>query len=159
MVMGSPSLARPCVTGSERGEVGAMLRTLVNPATGLAIESIADATPGEVGAKVAAAAKAGAEWGRALPSQRSLVLHRLAELVEQHADELARLEIEETGKPWTVMRDGELPFAVDNLRFFGAAARSLHAPRRASSARGTRRCCCVGRLASWPRSRRGTSRS
>jgi betaine-aldehyde dehydrogenase len=103
-----------------------MLRTLVNPATGLAIESIADATPGEVGAKVAAAAKAGAEWGRALPSQRSLVLHRLAELVEQHADELARLEIEETGKPWTVMRDGELPFAVDNLRFFGAAARSLH---------------------------------
>ena len=36
------------------------------------------------------------------------------------------LEVEETGKPWTVMRDGELPFAVDNLRFFAAAARSLH---------------------------------
>ena len=79
-----------------------------------------------MGAKVTAAAKAGAEWGRALPSQRALVLNRLADLVEQHADELARLEIEETGKPWTVMRDGELPFAVDNLRFFAAAARSLH---------------------------------
>src|SRR5262245_54378384 len=103
-----------------------MLRMLVNPATGLAIESIADATPGEVAAKVIAAAKAGAEWGRALPSQRALVLNRLADLVEQHADELARVEIEETGKPWTVMRDGELPFAVDNLRFFGAAPRALH---------------------------------
>lgn len=102
-----------------------MLRTLINPASGLAIDSIADATPGEVSAKVTAAAKAGVEWGRALPSQRALVLNRLAELVEHHADELSRLEVEETGKPWTVMRDGELPFAVDNLRFFAAAARSL----------------------------------
>ena len=103
-----------------------MLRNLVNPATGLAIEAIADATPGEVGAKVAAATKAAADWERALPSQRSLVLQRLADLVERHADELSRLEVEETGKPWAVMRDGELPFAVDNLRFFAAAARSLH---------------------------------
>ena len=103
-----------------------MLRTLVNPATGLAIDSIADATPGEVSAKVIAAGKAGAEWGRALPSQRALVLNRLADLVELHADELSRLEVEETGKPWTVMRDGELPFAIDNIRFFAAAARSLH---------------------------------
>jgi betaine-aldehyde dehydrogenase len=103
-----------------------MLRSLVNPATGLVFDSIPDATPGEVGAKVAAAAKAGAEGGRALPSQRSLVLQRLADLVEHHADEISRLEVEETGKPWTVMRDGELPFAVDNLRFFAAAARALH---------------------------------
>ena len=103
-----------------------MLRTLVNPATGHAIDSIADATPGEVSAKVTAAAKAGAEWRRALPSQRSRVLQQLAELVELHADELSRLEVEETGKPWTVMRDGELPFAVDNLRFFASAARALH---------------------------------
>ena len=103
-----------------------MLRTLVNPATGVAIDSIADSSPGEVSAKVTAAAKAGADWGRALGSQRALVLNRLADLVEQHADELSRLEVEETGKPWTVMRDGELPFAVDNLRFFAAAARSLH---------------------------------
>ena len=36
-----------------------------------------------------------------------------------------RLEVAETGKPWAVMRDGELPFAVDNLRFFAAAARSV----------------------------------
>src|SRR6476659_7276242 len=103
-----------------------MLRTLVNPATGVTIESINDSSPGEVSAKVTAAAKAGDDWGRALPSQRALALNRLADLVEHHADELSRLEVEETGKPWTVMRDGELPFAVDNLRFFAAAARALH---------------------------------
>jgi betaine-aldehyde dehydrogenase len=54
------------------------------------------------------------------------VLHRLADLVGRDADELSRLDVEETGKPWTVMRDGELPFAVDNMRFFAASARSLH---------------------------------
>jgi len=53
------------------------------------------------------------------------VLLRLAQLVEDDADELSRLEVEETGKPWAVMRTGEVPFAVDNLRFFAAAARSL----------------------------------
>jgi betaine-aldehyde dehydrogenase len=103
-----------------------MIRTLINPATGRQIEPIGDASPDEVDARVADAVGAAKEWGRALPSQRALVLHRLADLVEQHADELSRLDVDETGKPWTVMRDGELPFAVDNLRFFGAAARSLH---------------------------------
>jgi len=101
-------------------------RTLVNPATGANIADIGDSTAGDVERSVRAAAAAGAEWGRSLPSQRALVLHRLADLVEQHADELSHLDVEETGKPWAVMRDGELPFAVDNLRFFGAAARSLN---------------------------------
>jgi betaine-aldehyde dehydrogenase len=101
-------------------------RTLTNPATLAAIDTIVDSSGPDVAAQVAAATAAQREWGSALPSQRALVLHRLADLVEAHADELSRLDVEETGKPWTVMRDGELPFAVDNLRFFGAAARSLH---------------------------------
>ena len=50
-----------------------------------------------------------------------MALLRLADLVEAEADGLSRLEVAETGKPWAVMRDGELPFAVDNLRFFAAA--------------------------------------
>jgi betaine-aldehyde dehydrogenase len=98
----------------------------IDPSTGSPIADIGDSSNGDVDRAVAAAASAGGGWSRALPSQRALVLHRLADLVEQHADELSRLDVEETGKPWTVMRDGELPFAVDNLRFFGASARSLH---------------------------------
>ena len=71
-----------------------------------------------------AAAAAGREWGATLPSQRAAALLALADAVERHADELCAIEVAETGKPWTVMRDGELPFALDNLRFFAAAARS-----------------------------------
>ncbi|MFZ9482091.1 MAG: aminobutyraldehyde dehydrogenase [Ilumatobacteraceae bacterium] len=103
-----------------------MQRTLVNPATGEPFLSLTDSSVSEVDARVTAAATAGREWGSATPSARSAVLLRLADLVESHADELARLDVEETGKPWTVMRDGEMPFAIDNLRFFAASARSLH---------------------------------
>jgi len=103
-----------------------MQRALINPATGRQFAVVADSTPSDVDRAVLAAAAAAADWGGATPSARSLVLLRLADLVDQHADEISRLDVEETGKPWTVMRDGELPFAVDNLRFFAASTRSLH---------------------------------
>ena len=48
-----------------------------------------------------------------------------ADLLEKHADEICELEVSETGKPWSTMRDGEFPFGLDNLRFFAGAARSL----------------------------------
>src|SRR5690606_33952543 len=78
-----------------------------------------------IDAALSRAAAAGHEWGSSTPADRSAVLYRLADLVEREAEELSLAEVTATGKPWTVMRDGELPFAVDNLRFFAAAARSV----------------------------------
>ena len=103
-----------------------MQRSLIDPSSGRQFAVVPDSSPNDVNSKVLAAVAAGREWGAATPSARSLVLLKLADLVEQHANEISRLDVEETGKPWTVMRDGELPFAVDNLRFFAASARSLH---------------------------------
>ena len=100
-------------------------RQLVDPASGEPFGEVADTTLAELDRVVTRSAAAQRSWATALPSQRSLVLNRLADLVEAEADTLSRLEVAETGKPWAVMRDGELPFAVDNLRFFAAAARSL----------------------------------
>ncbi|HWV85937.1 MAG TPA: aminobutyraldehyde dehydrogenase [Capillimicrobium sp.] len=100
-------------------------RTLVNPATGAEIAVLADSTPAEVDAAVAAARGALGEWGGATPGERAAVLLRWADLIERDADALCALEVEETGKPMVVARDGELPFAVDNVRFFAGAARSL----------------------------------
>lgn len=113
-----------------------MIRTLIDPSSGAPVAEVADTPVADVDAAVRRAATAGEEWGRSLPSERALVLHRLADLVERHGDELSRLDVEETGKPWTVMRDGELPFAVDNLRFFAAAARSLHGTAAGEFSRG-----------------------
>ena len=101
-----------------------MQRTIIDPSTGRTIDTVTDATAADVDAAMRAAAAAGREWGATLPSQRAAALLALADAVERHADELCAIEVAETGKPWTVMRDGELPFALDNLRFFAAAARS-----------------------------------
>lgn len=100
-------------------------RVLIDPATGAAGRRVVDTSLETVAATVARSAAAQRAWGETLPSERALALHRLADLVDGEADALSELEVGETGKPWTVMRDGELPFAVDNLRFFAAAARSL----------------------------------
>ncbi|MEU8261952.1 aminobutyraldehyde dehydrogenase [Micromonospora sp. NPDC048999] len=98
---------------------------LTNPATGAVIGEIADTETGDIAKRVARARTAFEQWRDATPADRSRVLLRLADLVDRDAEELTRLEVEETGKPASVMRGGELPFGVDNLRFFAGAARSL----------------------------------
>ncbi|GLW21627.1 aldehyde dehydrogenase family protein [Microbispora triticiradicis] len=98
---------------------------LINPADGQVIEDVPDTPLDGVTRAVRAAREAFEQWRETTPGERALVLLRLADLVERDAGELTRLEVEETGKPAAVFRDGELPFAVDNLRFFAGAARSL----------------------------------
>jgi betaine-aldehyde dehydrogenase len=98
---------------------------LINPATGAALADIPDTSPADVAAVVARSRAAFEQWREATPAERARVLLRVADLVERDAEELTRLEVEETGKPLPVMRDGELPFSVDNLRFFAGGARSL----------------------------------
>jgi betaine-aldehyde dehydrogenase len=100
-------------------------RELVDPATGEVVDAVADCTVEQLDAAVAAARAAQATWAERTPGERSRVLLRLADLLEAHGDELTELEVAETGKPRATMRDGELPFTADNLRFFAGAARSL----------------------------------
>ncbi|MEV0582402.1 aminobutyraldehyde dehydrogenase [Nonomuraea sp. NPDC050310] len=101
------------------------MRQLINPATGQPFDEVPDTSVEAVAKAVQRARTAFATWSELTPGERSRVLLRLADLVEADAEELTRLEVEETGKPAAVFRDGELPFAVDNLRFFAGAARSL----------------------------------
>ncbi|MEU4330476.1 aminobutyraldehyde dehydrogenase [Nonomuraea dietziae] len=101
------------------------MRQLINPATGQPFAEVPDTPVAEVAAAVRRARQAFEEWSQTTPADRARVLLRLADLVEADAEELTRLEVEETGKPAAVFRDGELPFAADNLRFFAGAARSL----------------------------------
>ena len=100
-------------------------RQLINPATGAVEGEIADSTPGEVGDAVQKARVAFDEWRTWTASERARVLLRLADLLEEHTDELTALEVAETGKPQASVRDGEIPYAADNLRFLAGAGRSL----------------------------------
>ena len=130
-------------------------RELVDPATGLVIDEVADCSRDELDRAVAAGRAAFPGWRERTPGERARVLLRLADLVEANADELTRLEVEETGRPTATMRDGELPFAVDNIRFFAGACRSLEGTGAGTLSQGytsllTRRPIgVVGAIAPW----------
>jgi betaine-aldehyde dehydrogenase len=103
--------------------------TIENPATGEKLAEVVDASPADVDRAVQAAQTAfyDGRWSKLTPGERSLALWKLADLIEARAAELARVESENTGKPYEFLSlGGDLPFAVDNLRFFAAAARDIH---------------------------------
>ena len=102
-----------------------MNRAIINPATGQVIREIADSTTQQVDESISRALTAFTPWSELTPGERSKKILDYADLLEKHADEICELEVSETGKPWSTMRDGEFPFGLDNLRFFAGAARSL----------------------------------
>ncbi len=100
-------------------------RPVLNPATEDVIARTPDAGREEVDAAVQAAAKAFPAWAGKTPGERSALLMRWAALLESHAAELAQVESSNTGKPLKLARDGDIPFAIDNLRFFAGACRVI----------------------------------
>lgn len=112
------------INGTSRPGTGAPL-SLVNPATDTQTAVISQGSVADVEAAALAAQEAFAQWSRRTAGDRARILLRLADLIDADVETLTRLEVEETGKPWSVFADGELPFATDNLRFFAGAARSL----------------------------------
>ncbi|MEX2504062.1 MAG: gamma-aminobutyraldehyde dehydrogenase [Egicoccus sp.] len=98
---------------------------LVDPATGKVFATAPKSGAEDVDAACRAAGDAFAGWRDATPSERSLALLRIADAIEQRGEELVRLECENTGKPFQLTMDEELPPAVDQIRFFAGAARVL----------------------------------
>ena len=98
---------------------------LENPATGEPTEEVAEASAADVDKAVGAASRAFPDWRRSSPAERSEMIYGLAHLLDQHAEEFAHVETEDTGKPYRSMSlEGDVAFSVDNLKFFAGAARS-----------------------------------
>jgi len=97
---------------------------VLNPATGEVIDQVPNMSADEVDEAVERAKRALPEWLDATPKERSELLHKLADVIEQNAEELAQIETRNVGKPLMASRD-EMPFCADNLRFFAGAARNL----------------------------------
>jgi len=99
--------------------------TVLNPATGEPIAEAPLSGTQDVDRAVAAARAAFEDWGVTTPAERSLALLRLADRIEEHGDEIARLEAENAGKPLQAVLDDEIGVMADNLRFFAGAARNM----------------------------------
>ncbi|MCC7448414.1 MAG: gamma-aminobutyraldehyde dehydrogenase [Anaerolineae bacterium] len=137
---------------------GGGVTPIENPANGKTIAEVVNASREDIDCAVQAAHRAfyDGRWSRLTPSERSLAIWRLADLLEKRAADFARAESENTGKPYGMVSLGaDLPFAVDNLRFFAAAARDTHGYSTGEYAKGftsmyTREPVgVVGQIAPW----------
>ena len=98
---------------------------VIDPSTGEVYAHAPISSRQDVDAAMQAAASAFEGWRDATPSERSLALIRLADAIEQRADELIEAETRNTGKPVALTRSEEIPPAADQVRFFAGAARVL----------------------------------
>jgi betaine-aldehyde dehydrogenase len=98
---------------------------VINPANGEEIAQMPLSKEEDVNRAVAAARAAFESWGMTTPAERSLALLRLADRIEEHAEELADLEAADAGKPRGAVIEDEVPVMADNLRFFAGAARNM----------------------------------
>jgi betaine-aldehyde dehydrogenase/aminobutyraldehyde dehydrogenase len=112
------------VAGEQVAAIDGESEPVINPANGEQIATVPLGRTNDVDRAVAAAEEAFDAWAATTPGQRSELLLKLADRLEDHAEEFAQLESLNVGKPIGVARD-EVPFGVDNMRFFAGAARTL----------------------------------
>ena len=101
------------------------MTTVLNPATEEAIAEVAAASADETDAAVAEARAAFPAWRAVAPGDRGRLLRRLSALVEEHGEELARLESRNAGKPISDAR-GEIGMVADVFQFYAGAIDKHH---------------------------------
>jgi aminomuconate-semialdehyde/2-hydroxymuconate-6-semialdehyde dehydrogenase len=130
--LSAPRVLDNYVGGAFVAPLGGELLDDVAPATGEVIARVPRSARDDVGAAVSAARAAfEGEWSGWSHTRRADLLDEVASRIEAQADELARLESRDTGKPIALARSVDIPRAVLNFRFFAGALRhdstSFHA--------------------------------
>src|SRR6266480_1563622 len=90
-----------------------------DPATGQVIAHVAAGEKEDVNRAVQAARRAfeSGPWRSMSPSARGRLMTKLADLMEEHAEEFAQLETLDNGKPITVARAADVPLSIDLFRY------------------------------------------
>ena len=119
---------RHFINGGPVASTGTPRIDVVNPATGLVISSIADATQSDVDTAVSAARNAfeGEAWREMKPAQRASLLSKYADILEAHADELAMLEVIDGGKPLMLAKPVDVMATVGAFRYYAGWADKIH---------------------------------
>ncbi len=116
-----------CLIGAgwRPGESGDVI-PLINPSDGSTLCNIAAGNAADIDAAVAAAEAAMAgEWGRSTAAERGRILAKIGQLVLENADELARLEALDVGKPLKQAM-ADVNALARYMEFYGGAADKLH---------------------------------
>jgi aldehyde dehydrogenase (NAD+) len=99
-----------------------------NPADESIIAKVqeADAADVEIAVKAAREAFDNGPWSRMAAFERGRLIHKLADLMEKNADELAMLETMDNGKPYKIARAVDVPFSINTLRYYAGWADKVH---------------------------------
>lgn len=110
------------IDGAFREDAAGLPLPVIYPATGAEIARMHQATPAVIDAALAAARRAQPAWAALRPVERARILQRAAALIRDRAEELARLETLDTGKPLMETRVADWPSAADALEWFAGLA-------------------------------------
>src|SRR5690625_4567481 len=95
-----------------------------SPVDGQVFTEVARSTAEDVELALDAAHAAAPAWGRTSVAERALVLHRIADRMEENLEALAVAETWENGKPIRETLNADLPLAIDHFRYFAGAIRA-----------------------------------
>jgi betaine-aldehyde dehydrogenase len=109
------------IGGSFRASAGTETFDTVDPATERVLATLPEATPADLDLAVAAALHAQREWRGAPWQRRANTLRNMADALEAHAEELARLDVADSGNPIVAMRN-DVAGGLAELRFYAGLA-------------------------------------
>ena len=104
---------------------GGQTTAVIDPSSEETIATVPLAGPKDVDRAVTAARDAFEGWAGMSPGGRAALLWKMADLLEARAEQIAALESRNAGKPIKLAQDSDIPFGIDNIRYFAGAARRL----------------------------------
>ena len=109
------------IDGQFIAPLGGQFTDNINPSTGKVYGQVPDSDEKDVNLAVRSARKAFPDWSRLEAEKKFIILNRIAELIDDHAEELAVAESVDSGKPLWLSRKMDIPRASSNFRFFAAS--------------------------------------
>ncbi|WP_433567159.1 gamma-aminobutyraldehyde dehydrogenase [Nocardia sp. CA-151230] len=128
---------RNVIGGKPVDAVSGQTSEIINPSTGEVFAIAAVSGPEDVDQAMRAADDAFEAWSSTTPYERQIALLRIADTLEARADEFLALEVENTGKPFSIAKTDEIPPSVNQMRFFAGAARMLEGRSAGEYCEGT----------------------
>lgn len=125
------------VDGAWRDAEGGKTLEVTNPATGEVLARVADASPADGDAALAAAHAAQASWAATTPRERSELLRKAFELLIERTDDFAALMTLEMGKPFAEAK-GEVAYGAEYFRWFAEEAVRINGSYLPAPAGGSR---------------------
>ncbi len=143
------------INGESVDAVDGATEEVTNPANGEVIADMPLSGEEDVNRAVAAAKAAFEGWSTTTPAERAGAMLKLADLLDEHAEEISDLEAADAGKPRNAFLEDEMPAVSDTLRFFAGAGRVPEGQASAEYAAGRTSIIrrepagVVGQIAPW----------